>query len=106
MQFVFPAAYHWDSHGFFVENVFAFDTVSAHAYAMVGTEDDKGIVEYSAFFQCPDDTSYIFVYSGDAGVIVADMCAEIISFGSSFGGYIWFLGCQCLYIDMGIALLE
>lgn len=91
MQFVFPAAYHRDSYGFFVENVFAFDTVSAHAYAMVGTEDD---------------TSYIFVYSGDAGVIVADMCAEIISFGSSFGGYIWFLGCQCLYIDMGIALLE
>ena len=83
MQLVLPAANHGDAHGFFVEHVLAFYSVSAHADAVVGGEDDEGIVVHTAVFQGLDDASHMFVYSGDAGVVVADVFAEVVAFRGS-----------------------
>ena len=73
---------------------------------MIGSKYDKGVMVYSAVFQGADDAPDVFIYSGDAGVIVADMFPEVVAFGCSFGGNIGLLGCQCFYVEVGIPLFE
>lgn len=99
MQLVLPAANHGDAHGFFVEHVLAFYSVSAHADAVVGGEDDEGIVVHTAVFQGLDDASHMFVHSGDAGVVVADVFAEVVAFRSALFRNVGQLSGQCFHIE-------
>ena len=99
MKSAFPAAYHRDAHGFLVKHVFAFHSVSAHADAVVGREDEEGILTQVAVFQGLYDASHLFVHSGDAGVVVADVRPEIIAFGSPFLWNKRFLSGQCLHVE-------
>ena len=44
------------------------------------------VLLYTAVFQSLDDASHMFVYSGDAGVVVADVFAEVVAFRGSLSG--------------------
>ena len=99
MQLALPAANHGDAHGFFVEYVLAFHSVSAHTDAVVGGEDDEGIVVHAAVFQSLDDASHMLVHSGDAGVVVADVFAEVVAFRSALFRNVGQLSGQCFHIE-------
>ena len=93
-----PRDNHGDAHGFFVEDIFSGIVVSSHADAMIGSKYNDGILKQSVAFEGFDDTSYLFVYSCDTGVIIAYVISEIVSHFGSFGGYVGAVGTEGFHI--------